>query len=98
MAKQMATRHLVLAGGLALAVVMAPTIGVMAGATTPGAHSTLADTPVTCGGSISTASSSLNCPPGTAMGSSPGPDQGNPSSGSAPSEGELTLQNSEHGH
>ncbi len=92
-----AARKLIFACGLALAVVVAPPVGLMVGTTTAGAHRTLADLPVTCGGSIDPSSSSLNCPPGTAMGSTPGPDQGNASAGTAPSEGQLTLQNSMHG-
>jgi hypothetical protein len=103
MAKQVAARQLVLAGGLALAAVFAPSVAELAGAMTPGAYSTVADPAATCGVSQAPGSPSPVCPPGVPAGSigSGAPSEGAvtgmvPGSG-APSEGDLTAINAQRG-
>jgi hypothetical protein len=87
MALKTVARQLVLAGGLALAVVAAPTIAGLTGATTPGAY--VADS-ATCAVNQSTGSASLVCAPGATA--------TNGSGGGAPSEGELTAINAQRVH
>jgi hypothetical protein len=88
MAKQISARQLVAAGGLALAVAIAPSVGYFAGATTARDYRTIAN-PSTCTVSRSGSSSSLVCVPGIVP---------SVSGVGAPSQQDLTAKNAQRSH
>jgi hypothetical protein len=83
--------RLILAGGFAVAIVIAPTVALLADISSPGVSVITADPNPTCTVNQSNGSGSVVCPQNLMPGQQP-------ANGGLPSEGDLTQQNQHRQH